>query len=68
MLNMHTHVLNTKMTYWGFWIFLGWGLTTHVWSGVHKETTAHNDEDKFQVYDKLAPRDLPYARVWARPG
>ena len=68
MINLHTHVLNTKMVYWGFWIFIGGGLTNHVWTGINNEVKYHNYERKHQVYDKLACRDLPYARVWSRPG
>lgn len=60
--------MNVKMTYWGFWIFLGWGLTNHVWQGVEKERREHNEENRWQVYDKVARRNLPYARVWSRPG
>jgi len=67
-LNIQTHVTNTKMVYWGFWIFLGWGLTNHVWNGIETERVTHNGEHKHQVYDKLSKRVMPYARVWSRPG
>lgn len=67
-LNIHTHVLNTKLTYWTFWVFVGWGLTNHVWNGINTEAKTHNEERKHNVYDKLSIRELPYSRVWSRPG
>ena len=66
--NLHTHRLNTKLTYYGFFVFLLWGLTNHVFTGVWIEETRNNDERPHQPYDKLAIRKLPFNRVWSRPG
>ena len=67
-LNIHTHTVNVKAPYWCFWIFVGWGLTNHVFDGLEVERKYHNHERKWQVYDKLSTVNLPYARVWSRPG
>ena len=66
--NIHTHRLNTKITYIGFYCFLVWGLTNHVFTGIWHENTKNNNERAYQPYDKLAIRKLPFNRVWSRPG
>jgi hypothetical protein len=67
-LNQHTHVLNTKLRMWSFYILLGWGLTNHAFNGVHIEDKYQNHQLEEQPYDKIAGRELPYARIWSRPG
>ena len=66
--NIHTHRLNTKLTYWPVYFFLIWGFTNHVINGIYIEENRNNDERMTSPYDKLAIRKMPYARVWSRPG
>ena len=67
-LNLQTHTVNTKILYWCFWAFCGWGLTNHVFDGLEVERKYHNHERKWQIYDKLSTVNLPFARIWSRPG
>ena len=67
-LNIHTHRLNTKLTYIPFYFLLVWGFTNHVTNGIWIEENRNNDERMDSPYDKLAIRKTPYARVWSRPG
>ena len=68
MFNIQTHRFNTKMGYYSFYFFVLWGMTNHVTNGIFIEETRNNDERPHQIYDKLAIRMMPYARVWSRPG
>ena len=67
-LNIMTHRLNSKMRIWLFFPLIVWGFTNHVTNGVHVEESYLNHERRYSVYDKLAYRELPSARVWSRPG
>ena len=67
-LNLFTQRLGLKMKYWAFYPFVLWGFTNHVFQGMYFDEFDFERESDMKVYDKLAHRPLPFARVWSRPG
>ena len=67
-MNFHTPVLNVRLSYMLFYFLLGFGLSSHVLEGVWFETYQDSSDSRRLIYDKLAPRDIPFARAWSRPG
>lgn len=66
--NFWTHNLNVKIKLWLFFPCVVFGLVAHVLEGWHYR---HYDQRRYKenyTYEKLALRELPFARVWARPG
>ena len=68
LLNVWTMKLNLKIKYWCFYPFLLWGLTNHVFQGIYFDNYNFDEDQDLKVYDKLAQRPIPFARVWSRPG
>ena len=66
--NFHTPVLNVRISYMLFYFLLGWGLTVTPLEGTWYENNRDSQDVYRVVYDKMAPRDIPLARVWSRPG
>eukprot|EP01017_Pseudomicrothorax_dubius_P000794 TRINITY_DN0_c263_g1_i1.p1 TRINITY_DN0_c263_g1~~TRINITY_DN0_c263_g1_i1.p1 ORF type:complete len:146 (+),score=32.89 TRINITY_DN0_c263_g1_i1:46-483(+) len=66
--NIHTPVFNTKLWYWTFFITIVWGNIQHVLQGYSDEHYRDNFSLRQTTYDKIAPREVPFSRVWARPG
>ena len=65
MVTLKTHI---KMKYWLFIPLVVFGLMEHVKTGMYYKRYDHRYDKSFVVYDKLTDRQLPHARIWARPG
>ena len=68
MLNVWTIKLNLKLKYWLFYPFLLFGMTNVVWEGMYFREHDFSNDSFSKVYEKLIPREIPFARVWTRPG
>lgn len=66
--NISSLRLANKLRFWLFYPCVIWGMTAHVVTGYYFDNYDHTDDRDMGYYDKLAPRPLPSARVWARPG
>lgn len=66
--NLWTHNLNVKLKLWLFFPCVVWGLTVHVLEGYYIKNYDHRRYKQYYTYEKLALRELPFSRVWARPG
>lgn len=67
-LNMWTMKLNLKLKYWLLYPCLVWGVTATVFEGMYVDEFDFDRDRDIKIYDKLAPRTIPFARVWNRPG
>lgn len=65
--NAQTHIFNTKFGYWSVPLVIGFGYINFVLEGWHYEHY-EDREYSFNLYEKLANRLIPFARVWTRPG
>ena len=66
--NIWTHNLNVKIKLWMFFPCVVFGITAHVLEGWHCRNYNHLRYKQHYTYEKLALRELPFSRVWARPG
>ncbi len=68
LINFWTHNLNVKARLWLFFPCVVFGVTVHVLEGWHKYHYDHARYKQHYTYEKLALRELPFSRFWARPG
>ena len=66
--NLWTHNLNVKAKIWLFFPCVVFGLVVHVLEGWHFRHYDHSRYKQLYTYEKLGLRELPFSRVWARPG
>eukprot|EP01016_Furgasonia_blochmanni_P016218 TRINITY_DN1926_c0_g2_i1.p1 TRINITY_DN1926_c0_g2~~TRINITY_DN1926_c0_g2_i1.p1 ORF type:complete len:196 (+),score=47.15 TRINITY_DN1926_c0_g2_i1:138-725(+) len=66
--NIHTPVFSTKILYFTFFITILWGNFQHVSQGIWTERMHDNYELRRSVYDKINKREIPFSRIWQRPG
>jgi hypothetical protein len=66
--NILTQRTGLKLRYWLFYPVVVWGVTATVLEGMYAEEFDLTRDPDYKVYDKLAERAIPFARVWNRPG
>jgi|JI6StandDraft_1071083.scaffolds.fasta_scaffold36715_5 hypothetical protein len=67
MFNWQTKTSNTRIAFPFFFCFLLYGWYGHAMLGRHYELYHDNGEPNDIVYDKLATRVPPPAKIWLRP-
>lgn len=67
-LNIVTSKTALKAKYWLLYPVLIFGMTNYVFEGMYFDEYDFLEDRDLKVYDKLAQRALPFARVWTRPG
>lgn len=66
-LNIITHKFSSRLKFWAFFPLVIWGNIINVFTGYYFDNYNFIDEGT-GIYDKLANRNMPSGRVWARPG
>ena len=66
--NIWTHNLNVKLKVWLFYPTAVWGVTLVAMTGWYYKHYDHMLHSDIGPYSKLNVRDLPYEKLWYRPG